>query len=277
MGAKRVIRSGMRRVLGPHRTESLLRTYGDLRSALTYSLSADGRRSAREIRALRDTYTGQRAFIIGNGPSLRDMDLTPLRNEITFGLNRIYLLFPRMGFSTTFLVSVNPLVIEQCANELAAADARKFFSWGPRHHLARTDDITFVRSVSKPEFSSDPSRGVWEGATVTFVAMQLAYYMGFEEVILIGVDHQFATSGPPHALVTSQGADESHFDPTYFGKGFRWQLPDLATSELAYRLARDAFEADGRRIINATVGGQLEVFPRLSYWEALRLPRVHGA
>jgi hypothetical protein len=260
----------MRRVLGPPRTESLLRTYGDLRSALTYSLSAEGQRSAREIRALRNAYGGQRAFIIGNGPSLRDMDLTPLRDEITFGLNRIYLLFDRMGFSTTFLVSVNPLVIEQCANELAAADARKFFSWGPRRHLTRTDDITFVRSVSKAEFSSDPSRGVWEGATVTFVAMQLAYYFGFSEVILIGVDHQFAVSGPAHETIVSQGDDASHFDPNYFGKGFRWQLPDLETSEHAYRLARQAYEADGRRVVNATAGGQLEVFPRRDYATILK-------
>lgn len=268
--AKLVVRSAIKRLLGPALTKRLLWTYGDLRTAITYFISADGRRSARELRALKDAYVGQRAFIIGNGPSLRGMDLSPLRSEVTFGLNRIYLLFDRMGFSTTFLVSVNPLVIEQCANELEATSCRKILSWGSRRYLARTDRITFVRSLSRPQFSRDPSRGAWEGATVTFVAMQLAYYLGFTEVILIGVDHQFATSGPAHATVVSEGDDASHFDPRYFGKGFRWQLPDLEMSEHAYRLARQAYDAGGRRIVNATVGGQLEVFPRADYTTLVR-------
>jgi hypothetical protein len=265
----------MVQVVGADRTESLLRRYGDARSAISYRLSPDGRRSSRRIRELENAYSGQRAFIIGNGPSLREMELGPLRDEVTFGLNRIYLLFDRIGFSTTFLVAVNRLVIEQCADELGATQAQKFFSWAPRRNLRRTNDVTFVRSVSRPHFSHDPSRGVWEGATVTFVAMQLAYYLGFTEVILIGVDHRFATSGPAHETVVSSGADQSHFDPNYFGKGFRWQLPDLETSEYAYTLAKQAYEADGRRIINATVGGELEVFPRRDYTELIGSPRGH--
>jgi hypothetical protein len=50
-----------------------------------------------------------------------------------------------------------------------------------------------------------------------------------------------------------------------FGKGFRWQLPDLETSEIAYGMARSAFEADGRKVVDATVGGKLTVFPKVDY------------
>ena len=45
-------------------------------------------------------------MIVGNGPSLAGMDLSPLRDEFTFGLNRSYLMFDRIGFNTTFLVAV---------------------------------------------------------------------------------------------------------------------------------------------------------------------------
>jgi hypothetical protein len=107
--------------------------------------------------------------------------------------------------------------------------------------------------------------GIWEGATVTYVAMQLAYFMGFTTVILIGVDHSFKTQGPAHRLVVSEGADENHFHPEYFGKGVRWQLPDLETSERAYMKARAAFEADGRKVLDATVGGKLTVFEKIPY------------
>jgi hypothetical protein len=116
-----------------------------------------------------------------------------------------------------------------------------------------------------PGFYTDVTNGVWAGATVTYVAMQLAYHMGFETVVLIGVDHSFATKGRPHAVVVSEGDDPNHFDPKYFGKGFRWQLPDLETSEVAYRMAKAQFERDGRRIVDATIGGKLQVFPKVDY------------
>ena len=81
-------------------------------------------------------------------------------------------------------------------------------------------------------------------------------------MILIGVDHSFSSKGPAHKVVTSQGPDTDHFDPRYFAAGYRWQLPDLATSEIAYTAARIAFEKAGREIVDATVGGKLTIFPK---------------
>jgi hypothetical protein len=95
--------------------------------------------------------------------------------------------------------------------------------------------------------------------------MQLALYLGYRDVVIIGVDHSFTTPGPAHQLVTSQGADPNHFDPSYFGKGYRWQLPDLEMSEQAYRLAKDAYERAGGSIVDATVGGKLTIFPKAEF------------
>jgi hypothetical protein len=89
--------------------------------------------------------------------------------------------------------------------------------------------------------------------------------MGFEKVILIGVDHSFSTDGEPNTTVISRGADSNHFSEEYFGEGFRWQLPDLETSEISYKIARDEYEKAGREIVDATVGGKLEVFPKVEY------------
>jgi hypothetical protein len=100
---------------------------------------------------------------------------------------------------------------------------------------------------------------------VTYVALQLAYHMGFEQIVLIGVDHDYSTKGKPNTTVVSQRDDPDHFDKRYFGKGFRWQLPDLETSERAYRMARKAYESDGRQVLDATVGGKLQVFPKVGY------------
>jgi hypothetical protein len=228
------------------------------------------RKSLATLDELHGKYAGQRAFIIGNGPSLRDTDLSRLRQDFTFGLNRIYLTFASLGFPTSCLVSVNDLVVQQCSGEMQALSIPRFFSWHSHRFLPlsipRANLPTFLYTTyESPRFSSDVRGRVWEGATVTYVALQLAYHMGFSRVILIGVDHDFASKGEANKTVVSQGDDRNHFSPKYFGRGFRWQLPDLETSAMAYAMAREAYERAGREVIDATVGGKLTVFPKVDY------------
>jgi|SRR3990170_6395680 len=223
-------------------------------------------RSRKVLSALKNTQSGKRCFIIGNGPSLKTIDLGKLRNEITFGMNRIYLLFPELGFSTTYFVSINDLVIQQCASDIQSLDIPKFLAWRSHRHLLPSKDINYLYTTyTGAGFSRDVTGRVWEGATVTYVALQLAYHMGFSEVILVGVDHNFVSRGDPNKTITSVGDDPDHFSPQYFGKGFNWQLPDLVTSELAYRMANNAFNKAGRKVLDATRGGKLTVFPKVDY------------
>jgi hypothetical protein len=223
--------------------------------------------SRRALHKFRDLHKGQRCFIIGNGPSLRQTDLSLLKGEITFGLNRIYLLFPELGFKTTYLVSVNDLVLEQCADEMKPLQIPKFITWRARQWLRNDPQTIFLDTdyTGLENFSCDASGRLFEGSTVTYVALQLAYYMGFEEVILVGVDHNFVTQGPANMAVVSNGDDPNHFSPNYFGKGFKWQLPDLEGSERAYQMAKTAYEVAGRRVLDATVGGRLSVFTKTTF------------
>lgn len=265
---KRTVLRVLHAWLGPRRADAVANAYRDNLSpvALSYRCDARGRASRARLAIFRNAYRGRRCFIIGNGPSVAKMDLSPLRDEFTFGLNRGYLLFDRIGGPTTFLVAVNAHVIEQFGRDMSDTPSLKVFPWQLRPMIPARADTVLVRSAQGPRFCRDVRHeGVWEGATVTYVAMQLAYHMGFSEVVLIGVDHSFVSKGTPHALVTADESDQNHFDPGYFGPGVRWQLPDLETSELAYRLANDAFLADGRRIVDATVGGKLTVFPKVDY------------
>ena len=228
------------------------------------------RESIRKINQMEDNYAGKRCFVIGNGPSLKTMDLSPLKNEYTFGMNRVYLAFEEWGFSTSFLVSINDLVIEQCYQDFSALPIPKFFSWHSRrffqtNHGLDSDSHFLFTTYTGPRFAKNANHRLWEGATVTFVCLQLAYHFGFSEVILIGVDHHFETKGKANQTVVSTGEDPNHFDTKYFGKGFRWQLPDLNTSEIAYRMARDSYAASGRKIFDATVDGSLQVFPKKDF------------
>ena len=258
-------RRALGRAVGQQRAGQLTTRVRDTRHGLGYALHPQGRRSSVMLERLRDAHAGERCFILGNGPSLGRVDLKRLQNERTFGLNRGYLMFGQLGFEPTYHVCINELVASQFAAELAALHSQKLFAWSTRRHFAGFTDIVFVRTAGRPRFSSEPAAGLWEGSTVTYVALQLAFFMGFAEVILIGVDHEFAVQGPPNEVVTSTTGDASHFDPNYFGPGVRWQLPDLARSEAAYRLARQQFDRAGRRVIDATLGGKLQVFEKADY------------
>ena len=224
----------------------------------------------------KDAHIGERCFIIGNGPSLKATDLSRLHGEFTFGMNRIYLLFPELGFMTSYYLSVNDLVIEQCAQDIVSLQVPKFLSWRARDFIQAALDngkslpaeppTAFLHTTyTGPKFAHDARNRLWEGATVTYVALQLAFHMGFRQVILIGVDHNFSTKGKPNTTVVSQGEDQDHFDVNYFGKGFRWQLPDLETSERAFHMARQNYAAENREVLDATIGGKLTVFPKIEY------------
>ena len=241
--------------------------YNRARHQLAGELSPRLTESANLLRKMKNRHKGERCFIIGNGPSLRNTNLSRLNSEVTFGLNRIYLNFNEMGYSTTYYVAVNTMVIQQCVEDILALRMPRFATWRARRWLARDPNVVFIDTdyTEPATFSEDISGRVFEGSTVTYVALQLAFHLGFEEVVLVGVDHSFQSAGRPNSTVISQGNDQDHFSPDYFGKGFRWQLPDLNASERAYSLAKEAFQSDGRQILDATVGGQLEIFPKINY------------
>ena len=228
------------------------------------------RESIRRLTQLKDIHKGKRAFIIGNGPSLKQTDLSKLRNEITFCMNRFYLAFPELGFMATYLCITNDLVVEQFVADINALPIPKFIAWRSHRHFSSELPITqlptFVYTTyTGPRFTGDVRGRVWEGATVTNLALQLAFHMGIAKAILIGVDHNFASKGDANKTVVSEGDDQNHFMPNYFGKGIKWQLPDLDTSEIGYTFAREAYRRAGREVVDATMGGKLRIFPKVDY------------
>ena len=228
------------------------------------------RESLRRLGRFKDVHKGKRAFIIGNGPSLKQTDLSKLKNEITFCMNRFYLAFPDVGFTATYLCITNDLVVEQFVDDINALTLPKFIAWRSHRHFSPLLPIaqvpTFIyTSYTGPGFARDVRGRVWEGGTVTNLALQLAFHMGVEKAILIGVDHNFASKGEANKTVVSEGDDQNHFMPNYFGKGVKWQLPDLDTSEIGYAFAREAYRKAGREVVDATVGGKLTIFPKVDY------------
>ena len=229
---------------------------------------------APRLKSFLDIHKGEDCFLIGNGPSLNKMELKVLNDYNTIGLNKIFLLFERTGLNIDYHVCVNRFVIEQCTQDFLKMGCPSFISYKHRNKsLEGSSKVFFVGDIhSRWKFFEDITTGISQGSTVTYAAMQIAFYMGFSRLFLIGVDHNFAQKGAPHKVETMKGDDVSHFDPGYF-KGLKWQLPDLEGSERAYRMAKEHFESDHRIIMDATVDGKLTIFPKIRFEEALNIAR----
>jgi hypothetical protein len=226
-----------------------------------WNTSAISKKNKTYIKTLHNKHKGERLFLIANGPSIKDMDLSGLKNEYTMCMNRFYIYFEKLGFIPNYLLCVEDLVLEQFSDDFNNLPIEnKFVNW----RLQKTiDKCHYLKEdfAINPFFQTDLTKPTHFGGTVTFACLQLAYYLGFQEVIIIGLDHSFKEKGIPNKTEVRQyEKDESHFDPNYFPKGMKWKLPDLDKSEIGYRIARDFYEKNGRKIIDCTINGKCDIF-----------------
>lgn len=240
----------------------------ELLNRLAWDVRPEAWRSRRILLAMRERFRG-RAVIVCNGPSLVKSDLGLLAGVYCFGLNKINLLFERSAFRPSCVVAVNPLVLEQNAAFFNSTSLPLFLDAGALSTVQPKPNIVFLHSSDQRKFARDVSMSIYQGSTVTYVAMQLAFHLGFRELALIGCDHSFGTKGPAHKIVEGAAQDRDHFDPRYFA-GQRWELPNLADSEANYAVADEVFRAAGGAIVNCTEGGALELFPRMPLADFVR-------
>lgn len=248
--------------------EAIKRRLFALPDVVEWKLSNYSKRNRNLLREYKDIHKGKRCFIIANGSSLKNMDLSVLKNEFTISMNRAYLLYDDWGFIPSYYICINELVIEQFANDISRLKMPKFINFNRKDLFPdriHDDLLMFTRYGFglNDQFQSDITKIMSSGGTVTYASLQLAYYMGFDEVVIIGMDHNFVEKGLPNKTeVRKSSTDESHCHPDYFPKGIKWQLPDLYRSELAYSIARKHYEFNNRNIIDATVGGRCDVFEK---------------
>ncbi|MEQ8695015.1 MAG: FkbM family methyltransferase [Bauldia litoralis] len=235
---------------------------------------------------LKDKYAGKRIFVIGNGPSLNQMDLRLLAGEYTFAANRFYLMYDRIDWTPTFYTATDWRVVPDTFMEInGLAGSLKFFDyrfWGLLNdqssvawygHGGNRDPETRRR-----RFSYDASRGLVGAGSVVGSSIQLAFHMGFDPIYLIGCDLGYKVpetviqegedvfgNGVKLLLTSTKDDDVNHFDPRYFGDGRKWHDPNVKRMVEGHEACRAAIEAAGRKILNATEGGELEVYPRVAF------------
>jgi hypothetical protein len=237
-----------------------------------------------KINMLRDQHKGQRCFIIGNGPSIRKMNMSLLKNEITIALNGAYLSFPEWGFDATHMMFLDRFQTDIRGEEISKLkNSVKWLGLDNAHSTRPTKDMYFMhvrnfdqegyfKSNNWPMFSTDLPFTCHSGRTVTYCAMQLAFHLGCDPVYLIGVDN---TYGPyveklPKGkfTVTEENIEfvkQAHGIKDYYKIGDILNMPAIDDIETEFRKSREVYESHERTILNAGVDSAVKAFDKVKF------------
>ena len=255
-----------------------------------------------ELPKLRD----ENAFILGNGPSLNEHDLNAIKRVPTFASNAIYYAFEKTQWRPDYYTCVDTVVLpdqQDAINHWVKKLRKTTFLFPKTYHPHETPfDLRFVDEIIKPRrnvcffdtrplnlegeqneiFSVAGSSSIVEPMTVTITLMQLAVNLGAKRLFLIGCDTEYVipegarildtnTNRVDKRITLDEDNDPNHFDPRYFGKGKLWHTPNPDLMIKHYEKAGEICASNGIEVLNAGVGGSLEVFPRIEFSEALRM------
>lgn len=232
------------------------------------------------IKNFKNLYDGERCFIIGNGPSLSANDLDLLIGEKTFACNRIYNIFPQTYWRPTFyMCGDRECLKDEITNIKELHGCIKWVSLlARRYGREEADELHFynqygpfcihIENKVQNGVSEDVSRYFSTTQTVTCQEIEFAIYMGFKEIYLLGVDHNYPISIDKNGHKIMDNTVKSHFD----GGGSKesslhYIYYDAATQ--CYQVCEDYAKSHGIKIYNATRGGKLEVFKRVNLEDVL--------
>lgn len=247
------------------------------------SLDANG----SKLLSIRKHRTRDRCFIVGNGPSLSGVDLDLIANEDSMACNKIYLIYSETKWRPKYYLAVDQKVMAKIADDIPICDNTTILSTEQCvEYIKRHDHAVFRENyinsritkytdhlalVKKFHFSKNSLDSVSAGWTTLYSALQLAYWIGYKEVILIGVDHSYPKNINQYkSLYVPDKKLKSHFSDDYLNSKHIFDEPNLLYTTAAFHKAKLAFEANGRTLLNATRSSALDCIPKVNLESILK-------
>jgi hypothetical protein len=234
------------------------------------------------IQHLKGIGKGKRIFLVGNGPSLNDMNLDLLENEDSIAMNRIELIYPKTKWRPTYYIFCS----SNCQDKRwgkgwskSVVKASKEPKTLPLIWDRYKDDIEKNANTSLDEstiyltnftenevgqlstFSVNAEDRLDKSGTTMNVALQLAYYMDYNEVYLIGIDSNWKTLKYDDETIE---VDKNHFHPYYHayienGKEEFWRM------NTTHKIAKKFFDIKGVKIMNAGLNSAIDVYEKVDF------------
>lgn len=265
------------------------------RNHLRVTLPHDLKRRLVNNKKFHNIHKGQRCFILATGPSINKQDLTGLQKEFCIAVGSFYLhkdvnvinplyhvespIHPPFGIDSVAKITdaYNKYYTNKTIFFMGHSPYKYAFYNALKSHsiFEKTLNINFLNYAGgihldennyKDSKYWDITKTLFACRTVVYSAIQVAAYMGFKEIYLLGCDHDYLSNyltgyKDHHFYKDEEGVSgvadylsaftlEKWFEEYYY----RWKQ---------YRLMGDYLEAKGCKIYNATDGGMLDVFPRV--------------
>lgn len=235
-----------------------------------------------KIKSLKDKYKGQRCFIVATGPSVTIKDLELLKDEYTISMNSIVNVLDKTAYRPDIYMIQDKTVYNKLDSDkfellipgsiyVGINNMGKYCHTGIKKkniknklwnlfYLDSADiwyDLVFNSDKYKPSFSDDCYDRIMDGTSIVYSCIQLAAYMGFKDIYLIGVDCNFK------GKIRHIGEyDESEV----------LIYADEAQKNLikTFKVVKGYLNERKINLYNATRGGNLEVLPRVKIEEVLK-------
>ncbi len=216
------------------------------------------------LRELKNSHIGERCFIVACGPSLTYDDLELIKDEYTFGMNSGVLTFNKTNWRPNFYAVQDEYVFNRLQVDIQKAmdsnDLKLVAVDQIIHKKFKTDNQYRVfylhlldhkmyhrKGFGKFKYSDDAHACVYDGYSITMSLMQIAVYMGFDEIYLLGCDCNY--NQPKTHFV-----DYGHKDPKFSIMGDKMIQAHYEFKKFADKC--------GVKVVNCTRGGMLEVYER---------------
>lgn len=222
------------------------------------------------IKNLKNIHSGKRCFIVATGPSLTLEDLDLIKDEYTFGMNSGVLAFDKTSWRPSFYGVQDEYVYRKIEKDIFNASNNDFseiyISSNLRETFKTTDKYKVFplhyldhkmphrKGFGKFKFSDDCYSTIYDGYSIIFSLLQLACYMGFSEIYLLGCDCNYQQ---PKAHFIEYG----HSDPHAAIMGDKIICGHFEFKKFA--------DKKGIKVVNCTRGGMLEVYKRMNLEEVL--------
>lgn len=243
-----------------------------------------------DIIKLKNKFKNKRLFIIGNGPSLKNINMADIKGEYTFSFNRAYIAYDKWGFIPDFYSCVDKIVLPDNKNEINQIIKSKSFSktkfffpdWA-KDIIIKKENVWFLKDCSYMRTFEENIKRLVVLGNVGATSIQIAVYMGFRSIILLGCDCNYVEK-PKQVFVdkketqrvgwtayqSQSDSDPNHFLPDYFGKGKKYSIPNAKNHLLGWKKVKEWVEIfnlineNKIRIFNATKNSKINSFKKIS-------------
>jgi hypothetical protein len=283
-------RTGLHRLadwtLPPVLRAALLAAAARARHALA---SPEARRLLARNAEFRDRHRGQRCFVLATGPSIQRQDLSALAGEHLIAVSNFFVhpLFAKLAPRYYCVAPFHPPLTETAYHnwlaemgsaQSALPECTAFFDLADLGRVRaagtfRDERVRFVATSPHARPARPRLTGLLRSPqSITLLALQVAIDLGFAEVQLLGCDHDWILhlGESRHFYAESEHAANRAGYDEWFGANVGAYCADYVRLWDQYLWIRGVAETAGVRILNATDGGLLDLFPRVRLESVLR-------